>query len=120
MESKLCWTGSWLRNRGFEVDCPGGHERCTATLSQMEPLSEHRIGEKLEEKFVEDKVNMTFVTTDGDAWSAEGVALAMQKLFPNQRVEHKADPIHLSQSLICQTMSSTFSQRMFPGKTKEA
>ena len=120
MESKLCWTGSWLRNRGFEVDCPGGHEGCTATLSRTEPLSEHRIGEKLGEKFVEDKVNVRLVTTDGDARSAEGVALAMQKLFPNQRVERKADPIHLGQSLIRQTMSSTFSQRMFPGKTKAA
>ena len=26
MESKLCWSVSWLQNRGFEVDCPGGHE----------------------------------------------------------------------------------------------
>ena len=33
IESNLCWIASWLRNRGFEVDCPGaGHEGCTATL----------------------------------------------------------------------------------------
>ena len=121
IESKLCWTGSWLRNRGFEVDCPGaGHEGCTATLSRTEPPSDHRIGEKLGEKFVEDKVNVKYVATDGDARSAEGVALAMQKLFSNQRVESKADLIHFGQSLIRQTMSSTFSQRMFPWNTKEA
>ena len=33
MESKLCWTSLWLRNRDFEVDCPGENEGCTATLS---------------------------------------------------------------------------------------
>ena len=49
MEPKLCWTGLWLRNRGFEVDCHGENEGCTAILSQMEPLSEHRIEEKLGE-----------------------------------------------------------------------
>ena len=44
----------------------------------------------------------------------------MPKLFPDYQVECKADPIHLSQSLICQTMSSTFSQCMSAGKMKEA
>ena len=61
------------------------------------------------------------VATDGDAQSAEGVALVMQKLLSNQRVERKADPIHLGQSVIRQTTSSTFSQRkktMFPGNKK--
>ena len=67
---------------------------------------------------MEDKVNVRFVTTDDDARSAEGVALAMQKLFPGHRVEHKADLTHLGQSLICQTMTSTFSQCVFPGKTE--
>ena len=92
---------------------------CTATLSRTGPLSEHRSGEKLEEKSVEDKVNVRFVITDGDARSVEGVVLAVQKLFPDHQVERKADPIHLSQSLIRQTMSSTFTRRMFPEKMKE-
>ena len=69
---------------------------------------------------MEDKVKATFVTTDDDARCAEGVTLAMQKLFPDYQVECKADPIHLSQSLIHQTVSSTFSQCMFTGKMKEA
>ena len=47
MECKLCWISLWLRNRGFEMDCPGENEGCTATLLQMEPLLEHRIEEKL-------------------------------------------------------------------------
>ncbi len=119
MESKLCWRGSWLRNRGFDADCPGGHEGCTASLSRTEPLSEYRIGEQLGQRFVEDGVKVQFVTTDGDARSAEGVAVAMSKLFPEHHVERKADPIHLSQSLVRQTRSATFSQRMFPGNTKE-
>ena len=31
LDNKLCWVGSWLRNRGFTVQCPG-HPDCTATL----------------------------------------------------------------------------------------
>jgi hypothetical protein len=30
IQNKLCWTGAWLRGRGFKVECPGGHADCTA------------------------------------------------------------------------------------------
>ena len=25
IQNKLCWTGAWLRGKGKEVECPGGH-----------------------------------------------------------------------------------------------
>ena len=43
MQNKLCWTGAWLRNKGFDVECPGGHADCTANLSGTAPISEYEI-----------------------------------------------------------------------------
>ena len=81
MQNKLCWTGSWLRNKGFNIQCPGGHEGCTATLARNEPLSEFTIGEKLGEMFANDNIPVKYVTTDGDARTAQGVEAAMKKYF---------------------------------------
>lgn len=119
MENKLCWTGSWLRNRGFAVHCPGGHEGCTATLPAADPLSELRMGEKLGDMFADEQVLVKYVTTDGDARTAEGVQSAMKKLFPDWEVIRKADPVHIGQSQIRETVSSTFSDQMFNGRTRE-
>ncbi len=38
VENKLCWVGSWLRNRGFHVTCPG-HANCTATMPDADPIA---------------------------------------------------------------------------------
>lgn len=119
MENKLCWTGSWLRNRGFTVHCPGGHEGCTATLPAAEPLSELKMGEKLGQMFADDRVLVKYVTTDGDARTAEGVQSAMRKLFPDWEVIRKADPVHIGQSQVRETISATFSDHMFSGRTRE-
>lgn len=119
LESKLCWTGSWLRNKGYAVHCPGGHEGCTATIPATEPLSELRMGEKLGDMFADERVLVKYVTTDGDARTAEGVQSAMRKLFPDWEVVRKADPVHIGQSQIRETMSSTFSGHMFSGRTRE-
>ena len=100
MENKLCWRGSRLRNKGFKVQCPGGHTGCTATLPTADPLSELRIEEKLAEKFAKEQVMVKYVTSDGDARTAEGVKAAMQKLFPDWEVIRKADPVHIGQSQI--------------------
>ncbi|KAK6186618.1 hypothetical protein SNE40_005908 [Patella caerulea] len=35
MQHKLCW----LRGKGVTVNCPGGHEGCTASLPVYAPLS---------------------------------------------------------------------------------
>jgi len=119
MENKLCWIGAHLRNKGFAVHCPGGHEGCTATAEETEPLSELRIGEKLGDMFVRDGIPIKYVTTDGDARSAEGFQIAMQKMLPDFDVIRKADPVHLGQAQIRQTMSAVFSDGMFPGRTQE-
>lgn len=119
MDNKLCWTGSWLRNRGFAVDCPGGHEGCTATIAAAEPLSELRMGEKIGDMFADEQVMVKYVTTDGDARTAEGVQAAMKKLFPDWEVIRKADPVHIGQSQIRETMKSQFSDEMFSGRTRE-
>ena len=119
IENKLCWTGSWLRNRGFAVYCPGGHEGCTATIAGTETLSELRMGEKIGDMFAADQVLVKYVTTDGDARTAEGVQAAMRKLFPEWQVVRKADPVHLGQSQMRHTIASTFSVEMFSGRTRE-
>lgn len=119
MENKLCWTGSCLRNKGFSVQCPGGHEGCTATISAAEPLSELKMGEKLGDMFADEQVLVKYVTTDGDARTAEGVQAAMRKLLPDFDVIRKADPVHIGQSQIRETISSKFSDEMFSGRTRE-
>jgi len=30
VQNKLCWTGAWLKHKGFAVTCPDGHADCTA------------------------------------------------------------------------------------------
>lgn len=119
LENKLCWTGSWLRNRGFDVQCPGGHADCTATISRTEPLSEYTMGERLGEMFARDGIPIKYVTSDGDARSAAGIEAAMKTVFPDWEVVRKADPVHIGQSQIKQTRSSTFSSEMFSGRTRE-
>lgn len=42
-ENKLCWTGAWLKNCGFDVLCPGAHADCTANIPYLVPHSERRM-----------------------------------------------------------------------------
>ena len=65
IENKLCWTGAWLKNRGFDVECPWGHVECTANLPYLEPHSERMSFAIAEELSLEDFWIRT-VTTDGD------------------------------------------------------
>lgn len=44
IENKHCWTGTWLKNHGFQdVQCPGGHADCTADKPYLHPHSERRM-----------------------------------------------------------------------------
>ncbi|KAL4239607.1 hypothetical protein ACF0H5_000416 [Mactra antiquata] len=36
--NKLCWTGAYLGNNGYDVQCPG-HTDCTANIPYMQPPS---------------------------------------------------------------------------------
>ena len=38
-KNKLCWTGNWLKGKGIDVQCPGGHPECTANMSVFQPFS---------------------------------------------------------------------------------
>lgn len=118
MENKLCWVGSWFRNNGFEVQCPG-HPDCTANVNDEDPLSERRIGERIGEDLADSGLLVQFVTTDGDARGAAGMKTAMEKKFPGCSVERQADTTHLGQSQFRQTLKADFSAGMFPGQTAE-
>ena len=42
-KNKMCWTGAWLKGKGIEVQCPGGHSECTANMSAFQPFSKYDI-----------------------------------------------------------------------------
>lgn len=117
LQNKLCWVGAYLRSRGFTAECPGGHIACTANTAQTDPLSEHTIGQRLGDLFAEDGIFIKYVTTDGDARTAEGVALSMRKMAEDWVVLRQADTTHLGQSQFRHTLKATFNNHMFPGET---
>ena len=118
LENKLCWAGSWLRNNGFEVQCPG-HPDCTATINEHDPLSEKNMGQKVGEDLAGDGLAIRYVVTDGDARSADGVRQAMERVFPGCTVERQADTTHLGLSLFRHVIRAQFSDGMFPGQTAD-
>jgi hypothetical protein len=119
LQNKLCWSGAWLRNQGFEVTCPGGHEDCTANIHPQAPLSEYELGREIGEQLRVQGAFIKYATTDGDSRSAAGVAQAMKILDPMWKVERLADPTHLGQAQFRQCYSAKFSSEMFSGKTRE-
>ena len=118
MLNKLCPVGSWLRNRGFNAQCPA-HEDCSANLSDPDPISEREIGSMIGEELANNGLFVRHVTTDGDARGAEGVGLAMRKRDPDWQLERQADTTHLGQGQFRSAMRATFSSTMFPGVTAE-
>ena len=122
MQNKLCWTGAWLRGRGFNVKCPGGHADCTANIKQAEPLSEHELGYQIGLQLALQQVPIDNVTTDGDGRGAEGMQQALFKMLgPVAQVSRLADHVHLGQGQFRAAMKANFSSSMFPGcnKTKK-
>ncbi len=118
-QNKLCWTGAWLRGKGIQVTCPGGHAECTATMSEFAPLSEFNMGKDIGDQLARNDVLIRYATTDGDARSAEGLATSMKVLHPLWKVERLADPTHLAQGQFRKCRSADFSLDMFPGSTRE-
>jgi len=119
VQNKLCWTGAWLRGKGMEVDCPGGHAECTANLSPAAPFSEYEMGKDIGTQLGLQDVLVRYVTTDGDAQGAKGVDDAMRALHPLWRVERLADHVHLGQSQFRASNRAVYSDEMFHSKTKE-
>ena len=118
-QNQLCWTGAWLKGKGFNVECPGGHEGCTANISQFSPLSEEKIGYEIGKQLILNDVLVRYVTTDGDSRSSHGIDRAMKLLDPLWKCERLADPTHLAQSQFRQSQRAAFSEEMFPGRTRE-
>ncbi len=116
--NKLCTVGSWLRNRGFNVQCPE-HPDCTANLLETDPISEKDIGEAIGEDLIRDEILVRYVATDGDARSADGVAIGIAKHVKDWEVSRQADTTHLGQSQFRHTVRASFSPGMFPGLNAE-
>ena len=38
------WADAWMKSKGLDVNCPGGHPECTANIDRATPFSEFAIG----------------------------------------------------------------------------
>lgn len=118
-KNKLCWTGAWLKGKGVEVQCPGGHPECTANVSPFAPFTEYDMGHEIGTELALQGILVKYATTDGDSRSAEGIDHAMKILHPMWNVQRLADPTHLGQSQFRRCYQANFSDSMFPGRTRE-
>ena len=118
-KNKLCWTGAWLKGKGIEVQCPGGHTECTANMSPFQPFSEYDMGHEIGSQLALQGMLVKYATTDGDSRSAEGIDHAMKLFHYMWNVQRLADPTHLGQSQFRKCNQANFSQDMFPGRTCE-
>ncbi|CAC5419614.1 unnamed protein product [Mytilus coruscus] len=117
--NQMCWTGAWLRGKGFTIECPNGHEECTADLHRAAPLSEYELGKKIGNQLAVQGILVKYATTDGDGRTANGINDAIQALHPMWKVERLADPIHLGNGQFRAAMRANFSDSMFGCRTKE-
>lgn len=115
LENKLCYQGAWLRAKGYKVSCPGGHEGCTATSEDTQPLSEFKIGKELGDQLALEDIMVKYCVTDGDSRSALGMQSAMSKIDPLWKVVRQADTTHLGVSLFKHAYKACYSEEMFPG-----
>jgi len=120
VENKLCYLGAHLRNRGFEVNCPGGHANCTATVDYMTPHSERNMAYDIAEQLSSEDILVRRLTTDGDAKAHLGMQDFYNQLGNAWNVERQADPNHLGNVQMRRARSATWSSGMFPGKTTRA
>ena len=118
IHNKLCWTGAWLRGKGYDVNCPGGHPECTANTDRYDALSEYDMGKDIGDQLARQGVLIQYATTDGDGTGALGLEEAMRALHPMWKVERLADPTHLGRAQFRKCNSAKFSESMFPGRTR--
>lgn len=122
VENKLCWTGAWLRNRGFDVLCPGGHVDCTANIPYLQPHSERRMAYKIAEDLSLEDFWIRTVTTDGDSKIYLGLQDFYEKLRQAWHVSHQQDPYHLGSRQEKKARTAQFSAEFLPDhlQSKEA
>ena len=118
LKNKLCYTGAWLSGKGYDVTCPGGHPDCTANMDRHTPMSEYDMGRDIGNQLALQGILVKYATTDGDSASAKGIEDAIKHLHPLWQVERLADPRHLAVSQFRQCNKATFSETMFPGRSR--
>lgn len=117
VQNKLCWSGAWLRSRGFDAKCPN-HAGCTANTGRTETISEYTMGIELGKAFTLDEVLISNVVTDGDSRSHEGIQLALHNKNPLWNVLRQSDTTHLGMSQFKKTVKCEFSRGFFPTHLK--
>lgn len=117
-QNKLCWKGAWLRNKGFEVECPD-HEDCTSNHPRAAPVSERTMGKDIGTELGLQNILVEYATTDGDGQAAMGLQESLQALQPLWKVTRLADHVHLGQTQFRTMNRAVFSDKMFKGDTKE-
>ena len=108
-QNKVCPTGTKLRMKGDNVECPG-HPGCTANLNRFETMTERAGGEAIGEELVNMGITVTHLTTDGDGKMYAG----LQDKTPTA-VERLKDPIHLSRTQVNNGQKKDWSLNFFPG-----
>ena len=117
VQNKLCWTGAYLRNKGFDdIKCPGGHEGCTATKDYMQPHSEREMAADIAEQLSKEDILVRTLTTDGDTRAHLGMSDFYDKLGSAWSVNRQADPHHLGSRQVRKAKSSSWSVTLFGGK----
>lgn len=91
-ENKLCWTGAWLKNCGFDVLCPGAHADCTANIPYLVPHSERRMAYEIANDLSMNNFWIRTVTTDGESKLYLGLQDFYKKLCDAWSVSHQLDP----------------------------
>ena len=114
VENKLCWVGAWMKNRGYDIRCPGGHAECTANIAYMQPHSERRLAYNIASNLSVENYWLHTVTTDGDTKAHLGLKDFYAKLDKTWVVSRKADPNHLATSQQRMARKADFSASMFP------
>jgi hypothetical protein len=118
IENKLCWTGAYLRNKGYEdIKCPGEHLGCTANIEYMQPHSERRMAYSIAQQMHKEDLMIRTLTTDGDTKSFLGAQDFYNELEAAWNVTRQADPNHLGSSQIRRARKANWSVGMFPGKS---
>ena len=118
IENKLCWTGAWLKNRGFDVFCPGGHADRTANIPYLVPNSERRMAHEIANELSVENFWIRTVTTDGDSKLYLGLQDFYQKLNDAWSVSHQQDPYHLGSRQEKKARGAQFSPGFLPSHTR--
>lgn len=115
--SKLCATGS-RSGTSIMPHCPPHTGHCSQTIPYDASIGDEKhASEMIMKEFIADpEANITFkyVTSDADSHGVQGIA-SQQETDP----EHLLDTRHFGESVGRAVENATFSDRAFPGSTKQ-